>query len=236
METRGLATDYGSPIYRGRTGRRMPQSSASCGGAERSCLARPRRRRSRTARRPDAQPSQPGAHAGGKLERVGSRRGGRNGAGRPRNADRGIGGAAGVLLRRDRIQGELRASLHGGRAPLCDEPRHAGVLHAYASRHARALGVDGTCLGAGGRISPLERRTRCPRSSRAWRRRFVRRFHGCGAPEWQSGRLTSPECWPCSTRRPLRSCSTRPRGSIISAMKSTAHNWRIWRTWFAKGS
>ena len=50
------------------------------------------------------------------------------------------------------IQGELRSALHGGRAPVREEPGHARVLHPHARRHARPLGIDGTCRGPDGRL------------------------------------------------------------------------------------
>ena len=129
--------------------------------------------------RPHAQPAQSGAHSRRKLQRVGSRRRRRHGAGRAGNPDQRVGAAAGVLLRRDGIQGELRSPLHGRRAPLREEPGHARVLHAHTGRHARALGVDGTSRGPRRRISRWARRIPCPKSSPQWRRHFRMRSRCC---------------------------------------------------------
>jgi hypothetical protein len=97
--------------------------------------------------RANAQPAGFGAHAGRKLQRVGSRRRGGDGACRSRNPDQGVGAAAGFLLWRYWIQGQLWSSPHGGRAPSREEPGYTRVLHTYTSRYARALGIDGTSRG-----------------------------------------------------------------------------------------
>jgi len=90
-----------------------------------------------------SQPARSRAHARRQFQRLGGGSGGGDGADRARHADRRIGVAACVVLRRDWFQDHLRSPVAGGRAPVCEEPRYAGVLHAYRGGHARVLGGNG---------------------------------------------------------------------------------------------
>ncbi len=126
----------GSPIYRGH----RPTADAACVGAgARGRRGHPRQDRHLRIRRHDAerhhQSAQPRAHARRLVERIG--RGGRrlHGAGGIRHADRRLGAAARLLLRRVRLQADLRRvqpprRLSGGR-----EPRHDRADRALDRRH-----------------------------------------------------------------------------------------------------
>ncbi len=110
IETRGLATEYGSPIYKGRI------------GTEDAAIIREMRKRGAIL-------------------------------------DTGVSTAAGLLLRRYRIQAQLRFAVHGWRAALGEKPGHARLFHTYTSRYAPALGINGTSYWQGGEFCPRRPRT-----------------------------------------------------------------------------
>ena len=130
---------------------------------------------------PDAQPAQPGAHARWQFERVrGGCRGG-DGTCRHRHPDRWLGRPAGILLRRDRIQDQLRPAPDGRSASVRQEPRHARILHPHGRRHARLLGGRWDIRRVARKISRWRRPTHSPTSSRPWQPRSGTRSRACVA-------------------------------------------------------
>ena len=115
IETRGLATEYGSPIYKGRI------------GIEDAAIIREIRQRGgillgktvttafayRTPGPTRAIVKEFGTHTRRKLKRIGRRGSSRHGSVYDRRTDPGVGGTARLLLRRHRIQDQLRFTVHG---------------------------------------------------------------------------------------------------------------------------
>ena len=99
-------------------------------------------------------PAQPCAHTGRQLQRIGRRGGCRHGAFHRRHADPWVGAASRIVLRRDRLQADLRPPADRGGAPRRPEPRHARPLHAHPRRHAAPLGRDGPAGWRRGRGHP----------------------------------------------------------------------------------
>ena len=131
--------------------------------------ARGRRRHPRQdgdvrVRRHDAgaygQPAQHRAYARGVIERIGRGGFGFHGAGRIRNADRRLGASSGILLRRIRLQADLRGVQPQGRLSRGRKPRHAWTVRPLARRHRareRGAGAARTVPAATARASAAHR-------------------------------------------------------------------------------
>ena len=119
IETKGLATEYGSPIYKGRIGtadagivRQLRQRGGVLLGKT-QCAAFAYRTPPPTHNPRDLAHTPGGSSSGSRR-----RRGGRDGPCRSWNSNHRIRAATGFLLRRDGIQGKLRPSPDGWRASL----------------------------------------------------------------------------------------------------------------------
>ena len=100
IDTAGLATEFGSPLYKGRQAPRR-----------RDCQSAAARRRTAARENPDGgvrlpdagvdpQPAKPVSYARWQFQRIGRGGGGRHGADRGRHPDAWLGAAAGIVLRR----------------------------------------------------------------------------------------------------------------------------------------
>ena len=123
METRGLATEYGSPVYRGRIGtvdaaivRELRLRGAALLG--KTVTAAFAFQDPGPTRNPRNVEHTPGGSSSGSAAAVAAGMG----APRPGDADRRVGIAAGFFLRRDGIQGQLRSLVAGRRPASRQEP------------------------------------------------------------------------------------------------------------------
>ena len=237
IETRGLATEYGSPIYKGRIGtadaaivRQLRQRGGVLLGKTHTTAF------AYTTPAPTHNPRNlahtPGGSSSGSAAAVAA---GMVPA-RHRYPDRRIGRAAGVLLRRDRIQGQLRPAPDGRSAAVREEPRHARILHTHGRGHARLLGSDGVFDGSHGRY-PVG----CVRPHPRRRAGDGGRVHGrARAPAWRRRRDSlrgyRPHAGQAPSRRPnrhvLRGRSISRR--TIQAVRRSARG--TWGTSFAMAS
>ena len=144
IETRGLSTEYGSPIYKGRVGTADAAIIKDLRGRGAILLGKTETTGFRVSRPcPHAQSTQLGTYTGRKFEWIGGCRGRRHGALRAGNPDHRFNGTSSLLLRHYRVQGHLRAFSTRRCPSLCQKPRHAWVLYSYTCRHAPALGGPG---------------------------------------------------------------------------------------------
>ena len=168
METRGLSTEYGSAIYKGRIG--TEDAAIVRDLRARGAVLMGKTQTTAFAYRepaPTRQPAEPRAHARRQLQRFGG--GGRRGHGAvcARHADDGIGAAAGVVLRRDRVQGRRYGLVSlDGVLPFAKSLDTLGFFTHTPGRHARAVGSDGTLRRPAGGRRRSARRIRSRRSRR----------------------------------------------------------------------
>jgi hypothetical protein len=135
IETRGLATEYGSSIYKGRIGttdaaviRELRKRGAILlGKTETTAFAYQTPAPTRNPRDLKHTPggSSSGSAAAGAAGMVPSR----------------------LLLWRNRIQAHLWSSLHGRRLTAIAKPGHAWILHAHTKRYVGVVGIVGAFHG-----------------------------------------------------------------------------------------
>ena len=133
VEARDLATEYGSPIYKGRIGttdaaiiREMRKHGAILlGKTQTTAFAYLTPAPTRNPRDLEHTP-------GGSSSGSAGRSCGGHGSVRYRRANPGVRVAARLFLRRYGVQTNLWSSLNGGRVTAVEEPGHAGVFHSHA--------------------------------------------------------------------------------------------------------
>src|SRR5262249_37397315 len=147
----GLATEYGSPIYKGRIGtsdaaivRDLRQRGAILLGKT-QCTAFAYRTPPPTRNPRDLEHPPGGSPSGAAAAAAAGKAALCSG-----NPDQGVGPTSGVILWRDRVQAQPWSFLPGGRSAAREELGHSRILHQHISRHARALESDGASGGADG--------------------------------------------------------------------------------------
>ncbi len=143
IETKGLSTEYGSPIYKGRIGTSdaaivrllRDKGSVLFGKTHTTGFAY---RQPAPTRNPRDLAHTPGGSSSGSAAAVAAGMvpiaiGTQTGGSTIRPAS---------VLRHHRVQGHVRLDFHRRCTAIRQKPRHAGILHAHSGRYARVLAVD----------------------------------------------------------------------------------------------
>jgi hypothetical protein len=227
-----LPTAYGSPIY----ARHQPRSDAAIVQA----IRRAGRRGGRQDQHHRVRVPQPDAHPQPERTRPHARRvvggfGGRGGCrahpARRRHADRWLGHPAGLVLRRGRLQADLRRAAHAGPEALLVVARHRRPVHALGRRDGALVGPHRRprLAGARGSRTGVRHRLRLALGAAVRQRppgARDRPAHARSRPAPPCERSSCRRGWPpCS--RPTTPCRAgKPRAPWPTNSSSTATSCR----------
>ena len=211
IETRGMATEYGSPLYKGRLG--SADAAIIRAMRSRGAILLGKTVTTASAYRtpgPDAQPAKPRAHSRRQFERFGGGSGRGHGALHHRGTTQRLEDPARHLLRRHRIQAHFRPSAHGGHVAGVQEP---GTRSAFSHTRLRTSLALWKALGYSRRAaknnSPSERRSRSLIANRKWRMPSGSRCRCCAGRASASSRSIFQRCSKNSTKRTTSKCSMK---------------------------